>query len=137
MKSTLLFLAVALSPAAKAHHSFQAEYDQSKPLTLVGRVTKVVVENPHGWVYLEVKREDGRTTSWQIETPAPNVLSRSGVGKDILNELIATGEQVTVSAYAARDESKHGWGSTIKRQDGQTVIRLGDNTPGGTVVPRN
>ena len=129
-----LVIAVALPPLAIAHHSFQAEYDQSKPLMLIGRVTKIVVENPHGWIYLETKRADGKTTVWQIETPAPNALNRNGTGKDDLNELVMTGEQVTVSAYAARDESKHAWGSSLKRQDGQTVIRLGENAAAGFAV---
>ena len=133
-KHIALVIAVALLPLAKAHHSFQAEYDQSKPLMLTGRVTKIVVENPHGWIYLETKRADGRTTVWQIETPAPNALGRNGTSKDNLNELVMTGEQVTVSAYAARDESKHAWGSSLKRQDGQTVIRLGENAAAGFAV---
>ena len=133
-KHIALVVAVALMPLAKAHHSFQAEYDQSKPLMLIGRVTKIVVENPHGWIYLETKRADGRTTVWQIETPAPNALSRNGTGKDDLNELVMTGEQVTVSAYAARDESKHAWGSSLRRKDGQTVIRLGENAAAGFPV---
>ena len=125
--SNCMALVLAASLTASAHHSFQAEYDQSKPLTLVGRVTKIVVENPHGWLYLETKRADGRAIVWQIEMPAPNALNRIGTGKDNLNELVMTGEQVSVSAYAARDESKHAWGSNLKRQDGQTVIRLGEN----------
>lgn len=133
-KHIALVVAVALTPLAKAHHSFQAEYDQSKPLTLTGRVTKIVVENPHGWIYLETKRADGKTTVWQIETPAPNALNRNGTGKDDLNELVMTGEQVTISAYAARDESKHAWGSSLKRQDGQTVIRLGENAGAGFAI---
>ena len=133
-KHFALVLAIALPPLARAHHSFQAEYDQSKPLMLIGRVTKIVAENPHGWIYLETKRADGKTTVWQIETPAPNALSRNGTGKDSLNELVMTGEQVTVSAYAARDESKHAWGSSLKRQDGQTVIRLGENAAAGFAV---
>jgi len=125
--SKCIALVLAASLTADAHHSFQAEYDQSKPLTQVGRVTKIVVENPHGWLYLETKRADGRAIVWQIEMPAPNALNRIGTGKDNLNELVMTGEQVSVSAYAARDESKHAWGSSLKRQDGQTVIRLGEN----------
>ena len=133
-KHIALVVAVALTPLAKAHHSFQAEYDQSKPLTLTGRVTKIVVENPHGWIYLETKRADGKTTVWQIETPAPNALNRNGTGKDDLNELVMTGEQVTISAYAARDESKHAWGSSLKRQDGQTAIRLGENAGAGFAI---
>ena len=128
MRQTIKYMALVLASGvgASAHHSFQAEYDQSKPLTLVGRVTKMVVENPHGWLYLETKRADGRAIVWQIEMPAPNALNRNGARKDNLNELVTTGEQVSVSAYAARDESKHAWGSSLKRQDGQTVIRLGE-----------
>ena len=43
-----------------AHHSFQAEYDESKPLTLVGKVTKVLTDNPHGWIYLDAKNAKGK-----------------------------------------------------------------------------
>ena len=135
--SAAVLIVIVLSPFTMAHHSFQAEYDQAKPLTLVGRVTKVVVENPHGWIYLETKKSDGKAIAWQIEIPAPAMLNRNGSGKDTLSELVMTGEQVTVNAYAARDESKHAWGSNLKRQDGQTVIRLGDNSQTGPAVPSN
>ncbi len=54
---------------ASAHHSFQAEYDQSKPLTLVGKVTKVVTENPHGWIYLDAPNAQGRIVNWALELP--------------------------------------------------------------------
>jgi hypothetical protein len=129
-------LLFALASLATAHHSFQAEYDQSKPLTLVGKVTKVVIENPHGWIYLEVKKDNGKTVSWQIETPAPGALNRNGSGREAFNELVNTGEQVTVSAFAARDESKHAWGSSITREDGHTTIRLGDLSQPGPGLPR-
>ena len=61
-----------------AHHSFQAEYDQSKPLTLVGKLTKVVVENPHGWIYLDAKNAQGRIVNWALEIPNPNIVNRNG-----------------------------------------------------------
>ena len=116
----LVFLPI---PAA-AHHSFQAEYDQSRPLTLVGKLTRVVNENPHGWIYLEVKNANGKTISWQLETPGPGVLNQNGLSRDVFEMLMMTGEMVTVTAYAARDESKHAWAGGLTRADGRTVITL-------------
>ena len=77
----------AALPAA-AHHSFQAEYDQSKPLTLTGKVTKVVTENPHGWIYLDAPNAQGRVVNWALELPAPNVLRRNGFDRSIYETLM-------------------------------------------------
>jgi hypothetical protein len=123
--------AVVLPMAAAAHHSFQAEYDQSKPLTLVGRVMKVVNENPHGWIYLDVKTASGKIVNWQLETPGPNVLNRNGFTRSFFETLVATGETVTVTAYGARDESKHAWAGGLTRADGTTVIPLSGIPPQG------
>jgi len=125
----------ALSMPVVAHHSFQAEYDQSKPLTLVGKLTKVVNENPHGWIYLEVTNANGKAITWQLETPGPGVLNGNGFTRSIFETPVMTAERVTVTAYAARDESKHGWAGGLTRADGTTVITLsgspGNGGPGG------
>jgi hypothetical protein len=125
--STILYLSVlllALSISAAAHHSFQAEYDESKPLTLVGKLTRVVNENPHGWIYLEVRNANGKTVTWQLETPGPGVLNRNGFTRDVFETLVMTGESVIVTAYAAKDESKHAWAGGLTRANGTTVITL-------------
>jgi hypothetical protein len=127
------FVATALP--VFAHHSFQAEYDQTKPLTLVGKVTRVVLDNPHGWIYLDSPNAAGRMVNWALELPAPNVLRRNGFDRSIYDTLMTSGEQVTVTAYAARDGSKHAWAGGLKRADGQTVITLG-GIPGGGRNPR-
>jgi Family of unknown function (DUF6152) len=127
MTATVFALVIGLASLAipsLAHHSFQAEYDQSKPLTLVGKITRVVNENPHGWIYLEVKNASGKAITWQLETPGPGILIQNGFNRDVFEALVATGEIVTVTAYAARDESKHAWAGGMTRADGRTVITL-------------
>jgi len=66
-----------------AHHSFSAEYDQSKPLTLKGKFTKLDWVNPHSWVHFDVVGPDGKVTNWAAETPPPNGLYRNGWRKDM------------------------------------------------------
>src|SRR5881394_3969144 len=114
MKNTVLAMLLAvgvisISNPAWAHHSFQAEYDQTKPLTLVGKVTKVLQENPHGWIYLDAKNAQGKVVNWALETPGPNVVIQNGFNREIYQALVMSGEEVTVTAYAARDGSKHAW----------------------------
>ena len=116
---------------ALAHHSFQAEYDQSRPLTLVGKLTRVVNENPHGWIFLEVKNASGKAVTWQLETPGPGQLNQNGFNRGVFETLVMSGEQVTVTAYAARDESKHAWAGGLTRADGRTVITLSGIPNGG------
>ena len=127
----LLVGLLAISITGWAHHSFQAEYDQSKPLTLVGKLTKVVEENPHGWIYLDAKNDQGKTVNWALEIPAPNVVVRNGFDRTIYQTLVNSGEQVTVTAYAARDGSKHAWAGGLTRADGRAVITLGGIPPQG------
>jgi hypothetical protein len=115
---------LATSMPVLAHHSFQAEYDQTKPLTLVGKLTKVVQENPHGWIYLDAKNAQGKIVNWALEIPAPNVVNRNGFDRSIYQTMVTSGEEVTVTAYASRDGSKHAWAGGLTRADGRTVITL-------------
>ena len=71
------FLLMAAS--AFAHHSFAAEYDANQPITLKGTLTKTEWTNPHGWIYIDVKGDDGKVTNWAIEFGSPNALLRRGL----------------------------------------------------------
>jgi hypothetical protein len=114
-----------------AHHSFQAEYDQNKPLKLVGKLTNVRLENPHGWFFLETKNAEGKIVSWALETPNPARLGENGYDRSVYQSLVSSGEEVTVTAYAARDGSKHAWAGGLTRADGRTVITLSGIPPQG------
>jgi len=115
---------LTMSISVSAHHSFQAEYDQKQPLTLVGKLTKVVQENPHGWIYLDAKNAQGKTVNWALEIPNPFVVRQNGFSQEIYQEMVMSGEVVTVTAYAAKDGSKHAWAGGLTRADGRTVITL-------------
>ena len=128
MRTRLLATAVVAALAgpmpAFAHHSFQAEYDQGKPLTLVGKITKVEQQNPHSWLFLDAKNAQGKIVSWALEMPAPNVVIRNGFDRTVYQAMMASGEEVTITAYASKDGSKHAWAGGLTRADGRTVITL-------------
>jgi Family of unknown function (DUF6152) len=135
MKGTLIALAVTLAilpVAVMAHHSFAAEYDGSKPMTLVGVINKVDQQNPHGFFYMNVQGTNGRVTNWALETPGPNQLIRTGFTQ-IYQEVITNKEQVTVKAYPARDGSKRAFAETVTRADGRTVITISTGGVDGAV----
>ena len=127
MKRTLMTLSaiVVLVPVvAVAHHSFAAEYDGSKPMTLTGVINKVDQQNPHGFFYLNVTNPaNGRVTNWAMETPGPNQLVRNGFTQ-VYQEMIDKKEQVTVKAFPARDGAKRAFAETITRADKRTVITI-------------
>ena len=128
MKTYLKLAAVigclAASIPAFAHHSTQAEFDRTSTLTLVGKLTKVELVNPHSWLYIDAKDSEGKVVNWALELPGPAGLRRNGFDQDIFENLRASGEIVTVSAYAAKDGSKHALGTNLTRADGTTVIPL-------------
>jgi hypothetical protein len=103
---------------ASAHHSFAAEYDRTKMVTLDGIVTKVEWENPHTWLYLDVKKEDGTPVSWAVEAANPSALIHAGWHKDSLKP----GDKVKVEAYTAKNGSNTASARSITLPDGKRVF---------------
>src|SRR5215470_12072839 len=95
------FVYLLLSGAASAHHAFSAEFDANKPVKLQGTVTKMDWVNPHAWIYIDVKKPDGTVEKWMVEAGTPNTLLRRGFTK----ESLATGTEITVDGYQAKDGS--------------------------------
>jgi hypothetical protein len=101
-----------------AHHSFAAEYDASKPVTLKGTVTKVEWTNPHARFYVAVKDDAGNVTNWNLELASPNVLSRNGWTRHSLNE----GDQITVEGSKAKDGSNLANARVVTLASGKKVF---------------
>ena len=97
-------LAVSSVPAS-AHHSFAAEFDSAKPVTLTGKVTKVEWTNPHAFFYIDVKDEKtGKVTNWAMEMGSPNGLMRAGWTRNTMK----AGDLVEVEGSLAKDGSPTG-----------------------------
>ena len=112
MKRAVIFVAVGalLTPAvATAHHSFAAEYDANKPITLRGTIKSMLWSNPHGHLYIEVKTEDGKVVTWELETGTPSALYRRGFSKADL----PVGGEVIVRAFMAKDGTPTANASTV------------------------
>ncbi len=122
---TVAALAV-FSVSAFAHHSFAAEYDRNKPVTLEGVVTKVEWQNPHTRFYLDVKDAAGNVVNWELELGSPNGLMRAGWTRHSLQE----GMKVTVKGSLAKDGSRLANASSITLSYGKLVlsgVSSGDN----------
>lgn len=119
----LLFAALPVS----AHHSFSAEFDIAKRVNLSGAVTKVEWENPHVYIYVDVKEQNGRLENWACETAGPNTLARQGWDRHSLR----VGDRVLVIGYSARDGSRVASAREVVLADGRKVFTgmVGDGGP--------
>jgi uncharacterized protein DUF6152 len=126
LATVLLSAAVMLlGRAVTAHHSFAAEYDANKPVTLTGTVFRIEWMNPHVYFYMDVKDQSGATTKWAIEGGAPNALYRAGWRKDS----VKFGDVLTVYGYLARDGTHLANMRSATLADGRNVF-AGQNDGG-------
>ena len=110
-----------------AHHSFAAEYDSNKPVTLKGVVTKLEWTNPHARFYVDVKDEKGVVTNWNLELASPNVLVRNGWSRKSLKP----GDEITVQGSLAKDGSKMANARAVTLSDGRKVFAGSSGGDGG------
>jgi hypothetical protein len=116
-----LFGVLAVSAMAMpmfGHHSFAAEYDRSKSVTLKGTVTKVEWMNPHARFYVDVKDDKGAVTNWEFELGSPNGLMRSGWTRNSLKQ----GDVITVAGSLAKDGSHLANASSVTTENGKRVL---------------
>ena len=112
---------------ASAHHSFAAEFDVEKPVTLQGVLTKMEWVNPHGWLYIDVTQDDGTVVNWAIEAGGPNALLRRGLRKTDF----PIGLEILVEGYAAKSGAPKANGQTVTLTDGRDFFLGVDNSGGG------
>jgi hypothetical protein len=122
MRGTLTLIAAAsvavmLSRPISAHHSFSAEFDATKQVTLAGEVVMMEWVNPHSWLHIDVKKPDGSVERWKIEGGSPSVLFRLGWNRDSL----PVGTRITVVGFQAKDGSLRASSRELRFPDGRRL----------------
>jgi Family of unknown function (DUF6152) len=103
---------------AWGHHSFSAQFDANKPVTLKGKVTQMDWMNPHAWIHLNVPAGEGKTSAWMIETGSPNILLHRGFTKKTLE----AGTEIIVQGYLAKNGENTVNGGTVTFKDGKKLF---------------
>ncbi len=117
----LAFLAAAplcASAPLQAHHSFSAEYDRDRPVTLTGTVNKLEWTNPHARIYVDVKDESGAVVTWDCELGPPNGLMRQGWNRNSLRQ----DQMVTIDGFLSKTEPHIANARSVKLPDGRQVF---------------
>jgi hypothetical protein len=110
-------LVVAAALPALGHHSFSAEFDSTKPVTLEGEVDRMEWVNPHSWLYIDIKKADGTIEKWAVEGGSPSVLFRNGWKRDSLPK----GTKIKVEGFRSKDGSLRANSRSITFPDGRKL----------------
>ena len=121
-----LITALFLSASAQAHHAFSAEFDVSRPVNLTGSVVEIEWTNPHAWMHIETKDEEGNAQRWAIELVGINGLVRFGFTR----KTVKVGETLTIAGFGARNGSNTANASSIARTSSGEILWASQ-------VPRN
>jgi hypothetical protein len=127
--SVLMVLAFAGLPAS-GHHAFSAEFDIERPVTIVGTVTLMEWINPHAWLHVDVREDDGSVSAWEIELGPPNSLIKRGWSRDS----IPVGIEVEVEGHQAIDGARRANGGNVLLPDGRKLF-AGGSAPGQPPEP--
>ena len=132
MRTTMTFVGAAVAIGlvlvtvpVRAHHSFAAAFDETKPINLQGTVTRVELVNPHSWIWIDVKGQDGTVVNWGIEGGPPSNLFRNGISKASL----PVGTPIKLFGYQAKSGEPRGVGVFVEYLDGRKVF-MGGSAPG-------
>ena len=127
MKVGVFAVGIALASvtaAVSTHHSWTAEYDAKKPVTVKGVVSKVEWTNPHTHFYVDVTDASGKVTTWNFEMASTPALERGGWSRKTL----PIGTEVTVEGFAGRSVTERAIVTSFKGPDGKEffVPKLGN-----------
>ena len=124
--------AFATIAPVRAHHAFASEFDAEKPVTLRGTISKVEWINPHTWIHVDVKDENGKVVEWMIEGGTPNTLLRRGVDRNSL----PAGTEIIVDGYRAKNGTNRANGRDLTLPNGRKLF-LGSSGTGAPADGRD